>query len=295
VHVGSDYGSTWLTLVSELTKEDNIIVPMGSTLENDLCPTIDSSPLHCMVCSMILVKSLSLGIHFQGTWSWMSAEVVMAGPGQPVIHQSVHELESCFYVLIGIFVLLDEPYKPKSDKELAQCFNKYFNTFEPSILKTITIQADLTWEPFILKHISPYFEPATKLLTHLRDAIISPLYVNCDGKFCHRTPFFHEKFIIAIIDTLSELNANAWVPCSCPGRDRLVDQAACGGGGFKLEGDDDAIVAEPKVEFSDVEAGDLPADSVDGLCQVRVYSSRGSGQVRMKSRRRSRAGGWTRN
>ena len=169
VRVGSDDGSTWLTLVSELTKEDNIniIVPMGSTPENNLRPTIDSSPLHRMVCSMILVKSLSLGIHFQGTWSWMSAELVMAGPGQPVIHQLVHDLESCFYVLVGIFILLDKPYKPKSDKELTQCFDKYFNTFEPSILKTIMIQADLTWEPFILQHISPYFEPATKLLTCL--------------------------------------------------------------------------------------------------------------------------------
>ena len=113
----------------------------------------------------------------------MSAELVMAGPGQPVIHNSDHDLESCFYVLLGIFVLLDEPYKPKSDEELARCFDKYFNTFEPSVLKTITIQADLTWESLILQRISSYFEPAINLLIHLRHAIISPLYVNRYGKF----------------------------------------------------------------------------------------------------------------
>ncbi|KIM51467.1 hypothetical protein SCLCIDRAFT_143197, partial [Scleroderma citrinum Foug A] len=147
-----------------------------------------------------------------GYWSWMSAKLVMVGPGQLVIHKSVHDLESSFYVLLGILVLLDEPYKSKSNEELTQCFDKYFNTFELSVLKTITIQADLTWKSLILQHISTYFEPIIKLLTHLQDAIVSPLYMNHKGQFFHRTPFCHDKFIISIINTLSELNSNTWVP-----------------------------------------------------------------------------------
>lgn len=193
----------------------------------------------------------------------MSAELVMAGPGQPVIHNSDHDLESCFYVLLGIFVLLDEPYKPKSDEELARCFDKYFNTFEPSVLKTITIQADLTWESLILQRISPYFEPAINLLIRLRHAIVSPLYVNRYGKFHRRAPFSHDEFIIAIIDTLSGLNADAWVPRSHPNNDRLANQEAHSRGGFGLERNNDDIVAEPEVEFSDEEAGDSPAKSAD--------------------------------
>lgn len=97
----------------------------------------------------------------------MSAQLVMAGARQPVIHDQSHDLKSIFYVLGGICVLFNRPNNPKCDKDLVQCFDKYFNTFELSILKTITIQSDLTWKPFILCHISLYFQPIIPLLTCL--------------------------------------------------------------------------------------------------------------------------------
>jgi len=59
----------------------------------------------------------------------MVAQLVMAGTGQPVVHDPTHDLESFFYVLVSICILLNEHYKPKCDSDLAQCFNKYFNTF----------------------------------------------------------------------------------------------------------------------------------------------------------------------
>ena len=141
----------------------------------------------------------------------MSAELVMAGAGQPVTHEPIHDLESFFYVLVGICVLLDGPYKPKCDKDLAHCFDKYFNTFEPSILKTITMQSDLTWKPFILQHISTYFEPIIDLLTRLRDAIIVPLSTDDHGNVRRSQSFTHDMFIANIIQTLSYLNADAWI------------------------------------------------------------------------------------
>ena len=105
----------------------------------------------------------------------MSAQLVMVGTGQPVIHKLIHDLESFFYILVSICVLLDGPYKLKCDKDLVQCFDKYFNTFDPSVLKMITIQLDLTWKLLILQHILTYFEPLIDLLTSLHDAIIVPL------------------------------------------------------------------------------------------------------------------------
>ena len=105
----------------------------------------------------------------------MSAQLVMVGTGQPVIHKPIHDLESFFYILVSICVLLDGPYKLKCDKDLVQCFDKYFNTFDPSVLKMITIQLDLTWKLLILQHILTYFEPLIDLLTSLHDAIIVPL------------------------------------------------------------------------------------------------------------------------
>jgi hypothetical protein len=61
----------------------------------------------------------------------MAGQFVMTGTGQPLIHEPIHDLESFFYVLVGICVLLDGPYWVKSDKDLAECFDKYFNTFQP--------------------------------------------------------------------------------------------------------------------------------------------------------------------
>ncbi|KAI5997072.1 hypothetical protein EDD15DRAFT_2364534 [Pisolithus albus] len=197
VPVSSESAEPRLISVADLTGDHNIVLSMGpqSETKGDSRETIDMSPLHCT-----------------GTWSWMSAELVMAGPGQSVVHDPLHDLESLFYVLVGIYVLLDGPSKPKCDKELAQCFDKYFNTFEPSMLKTITIQSDITWRPFILHHISEYFQPAVDLLTRLRDALIVPLFFDDHGNIRRRQPFTHDMFIANIIDTLSHLGPDAWVP-----------------------------------------------------------------------------------
>ncbi|KAL4069290.1 hypothetical protein J3A83DRAFT_4373599 [Scleroderma citrinum] len=110
----------------------------------------------------------------------------MAGVEKPVIHKSIHDLKSYFYVLLGVFLLLNKPYKLKSNEDLTQCFNKYFNTFKPSILKMVMIQADLTWFPFILQHILLYFKPTIKLLICLQDTIISPIYMDYSRQFHHK-------------------------------------------------------------------------------------------------------------
>ena len=147
----------------------------------------------------------------------MSAELVMAGPGQPITHDSHHDLESLFYVLVGLCVLLDEPFKYKSDGNLSQCFDKYFNTFEPSVLKTITIQSDLTWLPMILARLSPYFQPLIPLLTRLREDVILPMHTDSKGNFCRKKPLTHKVLIDAVIDSLLALDDDAWRPYNCSG------------------------------------------------------------------------------
>ena len=180
----------------------------------------------------------------------MAAQLVMAGAGQPVVHDPTHDLESFFYVLVGICVLLDGPYKPKCDNDLAQCFDKYFNTFEPSMLKTITIQSDITWKPFILQHISDYFKPVINLLTHLRNAIIVPLSADNHSDVSRKTPFTHDMFIAAIIQTLSELGPDTWIPV-----DHSDDQV---GPEMKISSDDSLKLADVMIEVNPP-----PEDSAD--------------------------------
>ncbi|KAI9569117.1 hypothetical protein HD554DRAFT_657745 [Boletus coccyginus] len=114
-----------LVSVSNLTADDDITLLMGTDdPDDDSRQTIDLCPLY-----------------WTGTRSWMSAQLVMAGPGQLVVHNTLHDLESFFYVLVGICVLYDGPSKQKSEADLAECFDNLFNTSEPSILKIIIIQS----------------------------------------------------------------------------------------------------------------------------------------------------------
>lgn len=165
----------------------------------------------------------------------MAAQLVMAGAGQLVVHDATHDLKSFFYVLLGICVLLDEPYKLKCNSNLVQCFDKYFDTFEPSLLRTITIQLDLTWKPFILQHISDYSKPVTNLLTHLHNAIIVPLSADDHGNVSRKIPFTHNMFIAAIIQMLSELGPNAWTVVNQASNDDQTDQEMENGGENSLK------------------------------------------------------------
>ena len=197
----------------------------------------------------------------------MAAQLVMAGPGQPVKHEPSHDLESIFYVLVGIFVLLNEPYKLKCDVDLAQCFDKYFNAFEPNILKTITIQSNITWMPFIVQHISLYFSPAIDLLTYLHGTLISPMSMDIADNFHHETPFTHDIFIDALINTLSHLKPNAWEPHHHPEDDEFVGQEAYNSHDIKSDTTENIINAVPDVELSDdsveSDVSAPPTDSAD--------------------------------
>ena len=104
----------------------------------------------------------------------MVAELVVTGPRKPVIHKPVHDLESMFYVLVGMCMLLECPYQIKVEDQL-KCFDTYFNMFHPSIVKTTTIQSNVSWSVEILPHISPYFQPLIPLLNMLREKIIIPM------------------------------------------------------------------------------------------------------------------------
>jgi len=148
-------------------------------------------------------------ILYQGTWSWMAAELLLAGTGKPVKHEAHHDLESLFYVLLGISVLYDEPYKLKTEGQLAECFDVYFNTSQPSLLKTITIQSQLGWSVNVLKHISPYFHPLVHLFDELHQKIIIPMTV-ADHSFKSGDPVTHDYMIKTLVNTLSDLPDWAW-------------------------------------------------------------------------------------
>ncbi|KAI6035751.1 hypothetical protein EDC04DRAFT_2604841 [Pisolithus marmoratus] len=172
-----------LTPVSDLSRDHNIVLAMGSQseIESNLCQTIDMSPLYCTLGN--LTEQTLLGN--------MVMDVGTTCDGRPSAR--------C-------------PFNLKSKKDLTQCFDKYSNTFKLSVLKTITIQLDITWKPFILDHILPYFKPVIGLLSCLHDAVIVPLFFNDCGNISHRAAFTHDMFVANIIETLSHLGPDAWVP-----------------------------------------------------------------------------------
>ena len=136
----------------------------------------------------------------------------MIGPARPVRHAPHHDLELIFYVLLGISIFYDEPYKPKTEDELSECFNIYFNTHHPSLQKIFMIQSELGWLSSICEHFSDYFKPLCPLFDILREKIVLPMtYV--DGAFRLRkaNPITHDEMVKYLIDTLYNLPDEAWV------------------------------------------------------------------------------------
>lgn len=151
----------------------------------------------------------------------MAAELVMIGPARPVRHVPYHDLESIFYVLLGISVLYDEPYKPKTENELSKCFDIYFNMHHPSLQKMFTIQSELGWLSSICERFSSYFKPLSSLFDTFCKKIILPMtYIDGSFRQHHKaTPITHDEMVKFLIDMLCNLPDEAWVTKEQPTND----------------------------------------------------------------------------
>ncbi|KAI9569834.1 hypothetical protein HD554DRAFT_2037832 [Boletus coccyginus] len=186
------------TSVSHLGWDHNIKLHMAGDPLDFAWPTVDTNPLYRT-----------------GTWSWMAVELVAAGPKKPVIHRPVHDLESMFYVLVGICVLLGWPHNVKVEENL-KCFDTFFNSCKPSTRKTSTIQSNFGWGSDILPNISPYFRPLIPLLNKLRAKIILPMDF-VDGRFLMRgDEITHDVMVDALLEALCALDDNGWAQVTPP-------------------------------------------------------------------------------
>lgn len=140
----------------------------------------------------------------------MATEFSHVGPGQPVVHRAHHDLESFFYVLLGICLLYDEPGKIKSQKVLEESFDPFFSAAQPNTIKVTTIQSSFGWSGLMLPHISPYFQPVIPLLEAIRKKLILPIRVRGD-KVKGNRKFTHDDFIDEIVVVLAKLPNQYWV------------------------------------------------------------------------------------
>ncbi|KAI6101840.1 hypothetical protein F5141DRAFT_1065808 [Pisolithus sp. B1] len=194
-------GTDWIAYIALLELKDvhKIMLSMGrDPLPDWSQPSVDTNPLYCT-----------------GMWSRMATELVMAGTAKPIVHMAGHDLESLFYVLLGICVLFDEPYQPKPEAKLAECFNVYFNTFELSLLKMTTIQSKIGWSYNIIQYISPYFQPLVPLLNILQERIVLPMDF-IDNSFRSNNPITHDEMSQALLQALCSLDNKFWVPHTSP-------------------------------------------------------------------------------
>ncbi|KIM55290.1 hypothetical protein SCLCIDRAFT_46032, partial [Scleroderma citrinum Foug A] len=142
----------------------------------------------------------------------MAGELVMIGPARSVRHAPHHDLESIFYVLLGISMFYDEPYKPKMEDKLSECFNIYFNMHHPSLQKIFMIQSVLGWLSSICKHFSNYFKLLHFLFDILHEKIIRPMtYIDGSFRLCEANPITHDEMVKYLINTLYNLPDKAWV------------------------------------------------------------------------------------
>ena len=213
-HLNSSGSEPDYVSIPDLKSTDDITLSMGGNpLMNPCRPSIDTNSLYRTVSLLQQnFRALVIQSYVQGTWSWMATELVMIGPGRPVTHMPYHDLESIFYVLLGISMLYDEPYKLKPEEDLSECFDIYFNTDCPSLRKTFTIQSELGWLSSICERLSDYFKPLRPLFDTFREKIVLPMtYV--DGSFRQRTatPITHVEMVKCLINALYNLPDDAWV------------------------------------------------------------------------------------
>ena len=140
----------------------------------------------------------------------MATELSHIGPGQPVEHKPEHDLESFFYVLLGVCLLFHEPKNPKPDGQLATCFDLYFAVFKPTVQKTLVVQSEFGWTTLILPNISPYFRPIIPLLEFIRHEFILFIKTDGNGGFQSNPEFWHDAFLSSIIRALAELPPTHW-------------------------------------------------------------------------------------
>ncbi|KAF8545761.1 hypothetical protein OG21DRAFT_1491948, partial [Imleria badia] len=167
---------------TDLKDMHSIVIPVADKpLPSDSGFSMDASPLQRT-----------------GTWAWMAAELSHIGPGTPVVHQSHHDLESFFYILLAICLLYDDPGKLKHHKVLAQCFDPFFAVMRPSTLKVVTVQSDFGWTALMLPHISQYFRPLIPLLEKIWEKLILPIKFQGDELKVNRE-FTHDDLIDASV------------------------------------------------------------------------------------------------
>lgn len=101
-------------------------------------------------------------------------------------------------------------------EEQLKCFNTYFNSFYPSIVKTTMIQSNLGWSAEILLHITSYFWPLIPLLNTLREKIIVPMSFS-NGQFSTGTdPVTHIFMLTVLLKALCDLEEDKWYKISPP-------------------------------------------------------------------------------
>jgi hypothetical protein len=143
-------------------------------------------------------------------WPWMAAELSHIGPGQPVEHKPEHDLESFFYVLLGVCLLFHEPRNPKPDEQLATCFDPYFAIFKPTVQKMLVVQSEFGWTTLILPNISLYFRPIIPLLEFIRHEFILSIKTGSNSGFQSNPEFRHDTFLSAIVRALAKLPPTHW-------------------------------------------------------------------------------------
>ncbi|KAF8444700.1 hypothetical protein L210DRAFT_3530672 [Boletus edulis BED1] len=241
MNIKSDCDQVHYVGVSDLETRHNIVLPMARNLPDAALPRINIDPLHRTA-----------------NWSWMAAQLMLAGPGKPVSRTPMHDLESFFYVILGFCLLYDEPYKVKSDEELSQCYDLLFNKSSPSLDKTTIIQSSFGWTTIILPFISQYFKPLVPLLQNLRENIIMPLSL-VGGEF-HTGNVTHDEVVGYLLAALDTLDDHHWVPHCAPDTNQTHD---------KTEEDKDKGEEEGKGEDEDEED-----DEEDGQPSEHIYIRR---------------------
>lgn len=162
-------------------------------------------------------------------------------------------------------MLYDEPHKLKLQEKLAECFDVYFNTFKPSLQKTITIQSQLSWLANICQYVSPYFRPLIGLFDTLHEKIILPMTFAKGSFKSGKETITHDDMVKCFLNALSKFPDESWIAKASPDNRDSEPQSCLVGSGITMPQSGLELSPEDSSE-DDASSISSESDSIDVLC-----------------------------
>ncbi|KAH7903883.1 hypothetical protein BJ138DRAFT_1107299 [Hygrophoropsis aurantiaca] len=150
-------------------------------------------------------------LHRTGTAPYMATKLTMMEEGTTVVHRPHHDGESAFLVLLSLCIIFEIPGKLRTDLDFDKAgLGGWMNPrdqVESSQFRMAFLRDSVTFECFVLTHVSPYFQCLKPCLRNLQKRIYQGMTMK-DNIFIHDDPITYNDIILELTSALHSMEAD---------------------------------------------------------------------------------------